>query len=430
MKQVFFVGDTSNRGNWGCRATTLKLRELVQGVAEVRYAFDTSRPHMELTARLPYQPEKAVSLRRKNPLKDRAKLALRKIIDPRMLRSSPRALQHRLGLLEYAEFADFQQIAALMRGRHILANIANAIDGSDVVFINGEGSVMQNRLSGRLKLLIAYAAKAEFGKAVVIANHSADIRHPAFSKIAQAIYPLVDDALFREQYSLEATGQLRAGKPHAFAADAAFRFEPLDRDTLIRVSGRTDYCTIWPDDARSFDPAKPYICVGGSSVYLGRSESFSRLRAEYTELCQQLQRLAPVVLTASSQPDDVLLRPIAAQLNLPFFGLSTPVQQAVDLLGNAAAYVGGRWHPGILALTGGTPIVSLSANTDYKSNGLTHMAGLTQPPIPAMDVKKNTPMLLELTSTYIRDVTLRSKLLGTAARLRLSALDNVRYLSI
>ena len=52
---------------------------------------------------------------------------------------------------------------------------------------------------------------------------------------------------------------------------------------------------------------------------------------------------------------------MARELGLPLIAPTIPVQQAVDILGNADAYVGGRWHSAIFALRGGAPVVPLSA---------------------------------------------------------------------
>lgn len=430
MKQVFFIGDTSNRRNWGCRATTAKLRELIETSAEIKHTLDTSRPHAELTKRLPYRPPSPeLPEGTGKSLRTLVRNAFRETVSPLLVRYAPATLESRALLIEHADFEDYKKIARLIKKGEIFKKIARAIDSCDAVIINGEGSFMKNRTIGRFKLLLAYTARVEFGKPVAIANHSADFRHPKFMELARAVYPLIDDALFREKFSLESAGKLREGKPYAFAADAAFMYQPLDRQTFDVVGGRKDYYSVWPEDAQSFDPTKPYICVGGSSVYLGRNRDFAQLRKDFIDLCTQLQKIHPVVVTASSQPDDLLLRPVAAALGAPFLGAGTPVQQAVDVLGNAAAYVGGRWHPGIMALTGGTPVVTFSANSDYKSDGLVDMAGLVQPKFPAMDVGRHVAEIVELTSGYIEQgPELRATLLGKVNELRKTCANNIRLL--
>ena len=104
----------------------------------------------------------------------------------------------------------------------------------------------------------------------------------------------------------------------------------------------------------------------------------SSLRNDYALLIGHIQSRyrGQIVLTAADQLDETLFRPLGSRLNLPVIGLTTPLQQAVDILGNADAYIGGRWHPSIFALRGGAPIVVLSART-FKMQALSRMAGLS-----------------------------------------------------
>lgn len=428
MSKLFLIGDTSNRLNWGCRATSRKLKELLQDVGELSYALDTSYTSDTAPFRSPKgSPNVAPPPGALNRYKGRVKAKVRQLVAPLAFHLSPRSVESSGTLIKHGRIADYEKWSDLIFQRKLFPEVADAISNSDAIFINGEGSFMENRAVGRLKMLFAYAAKSRFGKPVAIVNHSSDIRDPDFAEVARHVYPLLDDALFRERYSLDHTGPLREGKRYGFAADAAFMYQPLAQDVFRLVSARPDYYSIYPEDARSFDPTKPYICVGGSSAYRGKLTDYTAMRATYEALCKKLMRLAPVVVTASSYPDDVLLRPVARKLGLPFLGLHIPGQQAVDILGNAAAYVGGRWHPAIMALTGGTPIVSFSANSDYKSRGVLELVGLEQAPISAFDVGKAADEMTEITASYIdHGAVLRDSILGKVSALRDSCRLNVR----
>lgn len=149
----------------------------------------------------------------------------------------------------------------------------------------------------------------------------------------------------------------------------------------------------------------------------------------YRRLCERLGKIAQVVLTVSSQPDDRILGPVAKQLGLPIFGFATPSQQAVDILGNAAAYVGGRWHPGIMALTGGTPLVSFSANSDFKSKGLVEMVGLDQPAFSAWEIDASLDEIVALTKQRIEEGdALRQRLLISVRELRSTCQKHVELM--
>lgn len=59
-------------------------------------------------------------------------------------------------------------------------------------------------------------------------------------------------------------------------------------------------------------------------------------------------------LAAPDEPDLKIKRKVQAALSLPLLGIHLPVRQAIDIIANAVVHVGGRWHPGIFAATGGT----------------------------------------------------------------------------
>jgi hypothetical protein len=102
-------------------------------------------------------------------------------------------------------------------------------------------------------------------------------------------------------------------------------------------------------------------------------------------------------------------------MNLPLVGLRAPVQQVVDILGNADAYVGGRWNPGIFALRGGTPVVLLAGKT-AKMDALAGMVGLGSPPLPdPRDLQPGVDQLVgQLLDCLRRGPSLRDELKGWA----------------
>jgi polysaccharide pyruvyl transferase WcaK-like protein len=88
--------------------------------------------------------------------------------------------------------------------------------------------------------------------------------------------------------------------------------------------------------------------------------------------------VGPVLLTAPCIVDSRIMRQVQSATGFPLLGSGIPVVQAIDILGNAAVHVGGRWHPGIFAATGGTPMVALGANS-HKVHSLMRMLGMDEP---------------------------------------------------
>ena len=204
----------------------------------------------------------------------------------------------------------------------------------------------------RAILFLTYLMKAKFGKPVVLANHTSGLDGDLRS-VADHVYPLIDDIVYRDPISAERWAPVYGGR---FAGDSAFLFEPAERKAWSELTRRATYFDVWPDTA-TFDPAAPYICVGGSSIFHDRKDWTSLARGLHATCVRE----PPGGVLGDDRPDGVgragraRVPELAARLDLPLVGVRTPIQQAVDIVGNADAYVGGRWHPAIFARAGRRP---------------------------------------------------------------------------
>ncbi|MGD1921142.1 MAG: polysaccharide pyruvyl transferase family protein [Pleurocapsa sp.] len=324
--------------------------------------------------------------------------------------------------------SEFEPFAQKAIAGEILQTEIQCLKKCDLVVINGEGSIYDRQRKGRMMLFVAYLAKRHFNKPCILVNHTADVHDPIMAEMVSCIYPMLDDVVFREPLSAEACSNFIREDNSLLAADAAFTYRPMPKTVWSSVAEREGYFSIWPDSAVGFNPQKPYICVGGSSIYLRPDRPQYDPIPGFIELCIALQNIAPVVLTAPCQTDEKIFRPVAKELNLPLIALSTPTQQAVDILGHASAYISGRWHPSILALTGGTPIVTLTANT-YKTQALLKQIGLDAPTFDALRLHEEKESIVALTDSYIKEGNeLRQRLRQRAEELSKLTWQNVRYL--
>ena len=135
-----------------------------------------------------------------------------------------------------------------------------------------------------------------------------------------------------------------------------------------------------------------------------------------------------IVLAVSDICDQKFFRPIAKCFNLPLIGLTTPVQQAVDIIGNAEIYIGGRWHPSIFALRGGAPIIPLSSKT-FKMQALAQMAGLSPHVFDALNlVNEKDAICKQLLSYLEQGDEIKFALRKWAEKECENSWDNVTYL--
>lgn len=386
---VLLINDSSSNPNWGDRAAAIALKQMIVGVGGTISGVLTEDELREGTFfRDPEdRPPTAVGGHR---IKDRVKL----FVPPIVLKLRDKLLKRlRIGEDDIGPIpptlnAFDRHVDLFLWDRTRFGGLLDAIAQAEVVVIHGDGCMVDNGMLPRAELFLSYLIKQRFGLPIIIVNHTADFNHPELGRMAQAVYPLFDDVVYRDQISAE---RCRGRWQGRYVADSAFLFEPAPRENWAALAGRPTFFDVWPDQAR-FDPSQPYICVGGSSIYPfalppeGQGPPEEVIDA-FTALVQHLGGVysGQIVLTASDLKDEAIFRPIARRLNFPLVGLTTPVQQAVDIVGNAEAYVGGRWHTGIFSLRGGTPVVPLSSKT-FKMRALIEMAGLPVATFDAHDL--------------------------------------------
>lgn len=389
--KVFLVNDSTSNPNWGDRAaaTALKMMLSARGaeLCAVLSEDDLKWTKYHVSSIPPQRPNG-------KRLQRVAELFLPPIV-AKLAAMLSRELSNFRVFDKTLSSADDLEICAnyFQRHRAEFPILNQAIESCDAVVIHGDGAMVGDGRLPRSQLFIAYLAKRVFSKPVALVNHTADFDHDPLRAMARIVYPMLDDVLFRDITSVLRCNEFVAGE---YAADTAFLFEPADPRILKDIHNRPTYYDVWPDEA-NFDPARPYICIGGSSKKLARGpEDLPMMVDQFTRLVSAIRSTysGQVVLTTSAVRDEKILRPVAHRLGLPLVGNRISVQQAVDIVGNAEAYIGGRWHPSIFALRGGVPLVPLSSKT-FKIDALVEMAGLNTPVFDVMDLDNNTAGILE-----------------------------------
>jgi hypothetical protein len=423
--KVLFVNDSTSSSNWGDRAAAVSLMEMtrqsgghiIHSITEQNIwdsSFEPPAPGFSTSA----QPRSRELARRW--------LAPVALDTRRWLLSKRKDGGQDQHTLIPSTWDDFEAAAerVVRQSGHGWPLVLRAMQEADVMLIHG-ASLHGNLLIPRTILFLTYLAKSRFGTPVVIANHTADLTDPVLRRIAEHVYPLFDDVVFRDPFSAEQLASLCDGR---YAGDTAFWFEPATGDDWAAVSRRFGYFDVWPDEA-SFDTSAPYVCLGGSSIFHDRRD-WSSLADSYATLVERLQSVyeGTIVLTASAELDEPLFRALARRYGLPLVGVRTPVQQAVDIVGNADAYIGGRWHPSIFALRGGTPLVALSSQT-FKMRALTGMPGTSPCTFDALDPARDIEGIARQLACFLEDGSLRARVREWADGMARQIWGNVAYLA-
>ena len=324
---------------------------------------------------------------------------------------------------------DLLEIARAVRdGRgQGLVEVLPLLAGCDLVFMNGENFIRPGTMKGRRLLMLAYLAKVVFGKPVVLANLTLDLSEPALAEMAAQVLPLLDEVQIREAVSVE---QYRTHVPQArFVefADVGWTARPAPLAAWAAMARRDGHFNAWPDRCAAFDPSRPYVTVSASSAFVGAGENGGPAEA-FLALSRRLAgEVAQVVLVAPCEVDAAIMRKVQAATGFPLLGLNLPVLQGIDVLGNARVHVGGRWHPGIFAATGGTPLVAMGANT-HKMATLMQQLHPDEPVFDALALASQVEAIVAHAKAQVdAGPELRTRVLQQAAVMRARVEGNLGF---
>jgi polysaccharide pyruvyl transferase WcaK-like protein len=422
--KVLFINDSTSSSNWGDRAAAISLMAMVRAAGgEIAFSVAEDDLWQSSFGRPAADPACAATPERS------AREGLREFIPPVVLKARRRALK----LDEQGPERLIPQTVEALHpaAEHVLQEqdygwpaLLHAMDEADVAVIHGASlHGHSTTILQRTILFLAYLLKTRFKTPVVIVNHTADLSSQALLRMAHAVYPLFDDVVYRDPVSEERWSLSLGGR---FAADTAFWFAPAERQAWAALAARPTYFDVWPDTA-AFDPGLPYICLGGSSIFHERRD-WASVTEGYDRLLREVRSVydGAVVLVASAELDQLVLRTLAHRYDLPLIGVNTPVQQVVDILGNADAYLGGRWHAAIFALRGGAPLIALSSQT-FKMQALAAMTGHAST-FDALDLGREAAAVARRLATVLERLPdSRIELRSWADEMAAGSWDNVSY---
>lgn len=421
MKSFFLVNDSRGQNNWGCQATTGALLDLASQKGLELVGSAGHDPHVDGS------PIKrlGVELLRSYPAADRT------------VRSIARELERRRGVRvgRPQKLDDFQRVAERIDcGELWHRGLLEQMTSADAVLVNGEGSVYGTESKGFEELFFAWYAKTRLKKPVAMVNQTMDLSDAAMRRAAEETLPLLDDVSFREPVSLRKNLDLLPdGTPHQVVPDAAFSRRSWTRDEIGAWALEPGFFGVFGYALETFRFEDPYVAVTGSSAVNrpGAAAGDRRLLAtEYAMLLSKLSRLGrQILLLAPDLTDLQFLAPLAKELRLPLVPTSVPLSLAHALLANADCLIGGRWHPGVLASSGGTPLVATTANTS-KTTGLLEMLDLPPRVYPADSVGELADQITSAARQLIEQGDAeRQRIRKIASRLAQESHDNLRLFS-
>ncbi|MBR1748535.1 MAG: polysaccharide pyruvyl transferase family protein [Bacilli bacterium] len=370
--KIVYVGDNRNRGNYGCRATSTALSQIISSNHEIVgriYGKYTNVDTGELffSKRYPAWIYKKVG---KLKYWKYAKTVW--YIIHRMLKRG----KYYFSKYDYLSYDLDKSIKNLIRclpaNPHMKEFDLRQYD-FDALVVNGEGSFIFATPPWRECLteamLMHWAQK--MGKKVYFLNgmFSDDPYTPRNKRTLEIVKPILEQAELvsvREQYSYEYAKREFPNANIKLYPDALFSwykyinddFQIKDGKYIAGMSGAFD------SSFEQLDFKEPYICVSGSSSVGLASNSEEEIIQKYSVLVEEIKKFYPYkCYLVEVCEGDAFLREVSKRTNTPFIPIDTPILAAGKILANAKLYISGRYHPSILASLGGTPCVFLSSNS-------------------------------------------------------------------
>lgn len=376
MTRLLYLADNSDLSNWGCRATSLALRQLLAAAGHEIVGTVTGS-----MIEAPYPRSEVVANRFWGPFSRR--------LNRDRVRKLPLAASvlDRLGQRNALSHDLSANIETLERARAWDAptrRLFAAIEACEAVAVNGEGDlIFASPARSRLLYTLTICEMAlRRGKPLHYLN--AMVSECPTTGLNGETLALATDVLrrataftVRDPVSQAFVRDNMPGVEADMYPDAVFSWSRLlapadqpiayDRSAIAPFFERGDHLP------EVFD--RPYLLLGGGSR---AARDWPAATQAYVGLVEALAVVGLPVVLAPGCSGDLFLREVSARTGAPMVPLETPALAAGAILANARVFVSGRWHPSIMATLGGTPCVFMGSNS-HKTLTIQSMLENTDP---------------------------------------------------
>lgn len=422
-----FVRDNYDKANWGGRATSTALRQIIAA----RHRVDMSVPASVFARRyrLPESmPAGAFDLLcgklYRRPL---LRLPVTGAAISKVVRwfGQPEPLNHDIE-------RNARRLVELARYYPKLAEVIAAIDRADDLMINLEGDGIFTREPRHTFVMTLSLAELAIqrGKRVHMLNGMFSAQPDGLINsdtvdAAAAVLRRCATIVLREDSSQAFAQKHFPGIATHVRPDALFAWKSWIgfADDLSNGPDRS-HLSIYFDQSNVPMPealAGRYIVVGGSSA---AAWSPRRAAPAYCALINGLKSLGLPIVVVQTCQGDAFLAESAREAGVAFLPALTPIAAAVATLGNAQCFVSGRWHPSIMASLNGTPSVFLGSNS-HKTLSLQHQLGYLDPvEYPAIPTSTDVEAIVARTGDIMADAAAsRARIRKRVERLEEEALS-------
>lgn len=371
--KIVYVGDNRHRGNFGCRATSTALSQIISEENEIvgRIYGDYTNVDTGELFFLRWIPGWVYRKVAKFKYWDYLKKAL--YMFNRLLRRGHYYFSS-ADFISYNFDKSIENLIKCIPANPHLKDFDLRQYDFDALVVNGEGSFIFATPPWRecmIEAMLMYWAE-KLGKKVYFLNgmlsddpysdknqRTIDLVNPIFSK--------AEVVSVREKYSYKYAEENFKNINLKHYPDALFSwydavnddFKVTNGKYVMGMQGATD------ESFYNFDFTKPYICISGSSAVGNASKNKSEAVDIYTKLVQEVKSEFKEynVFLVDVCEGDAFLNEVSQNTKTPIISIDTPILAAAKILANAKVFISGRYHPAILSSLGGTPCVFMSSNS-------------------------------------------------------------------
>ena len=352
--------------NWGCRSTSIALYKLLSN------EFDMSPTIGKRTIGMQPMPVGVFGFHVRYFVEGKHRGHARRLAQS-LLDRSP-TLSKLLGLqgfvVDYEPAKSVDRLAKHRRHYAELETIYRRVQDSDIVVINGEGSMifrtptrkdilfqcMIIELANRLNKPVFYV------NAIFSDCPSTGRNERVFSLACRQLHKCSRVSL-RDPVSCDYLKRSAKIKDAAFIPDALFTwYDVLEKKEL---PADTDMIIPHPeteDLLHGLDFSGPYVCVSGSS-FASKARDREKAVGSYVALINRLKSLEVRIYLVATCTGDRFLQEVGGRTEVTVIPVNTNIFVGAKILSNARLFISGRYHPSILASLGGTPCIFLGSNS-------------------------------------------------------------------
>lgn len=359
--KILFVDDNRDVLNWGCRATSIALHEMLSGKFEISGTINKKTVDEQIPlAILPFWSNYFEKEEYKKYAKGLAGVLIKK----------SKVLSNLLGLRGFVvdenPIKSADRLLNLKNNLEELEEIYQKVKRSDTVVINGEGSMVFGTPT-RQALLFQYMIielanrlnKPAFYINTIFSDCTVTGRNDKLFSLSLKMLEKCRGVSLRDPISFDYLKNNTSMKGIAFIPDALFTWLdvlekkelPTDTDIIIGHPETEDLL-------HNLDFSAPYICVSGSSL-IPRLRDRKKALESYILLINRLKSIGIRIYLVVTCEADEFLHEVGERLAVTVIPVNTNIFVGGKILSNAKLFISGRYHPSILASLGGTPCIFL-----------------------------------------------------------------------